>query len=201
MLLDNLWRDAIRYEADKGDGSGSPDEAPIDDGDNPQTEDLQAQIASLQAELKRVNAESAERRIKIREIEEAETARKEAEMSEIERAKAQAQKAEDALKEREAQYRQDRIRYAVEMTATQMQFHDPGDAYKLLNLSDVTVGEDGEVIGAKAALETLAKDKPHLIKNAIPPSDINARNRGTGSPPTTQELADQKRKSGAYVAL
>lgn len=46
------------------------------------------------------------------------------------------------------------------------EWHDPADALRLADLSEVEVDEDGKAHGLKEALKKLAKEKPHLLKVA-----------------------------------
>lgn len=51
------------------------------------------------------------------------------------------------------------------LTANDFSWHDPQDAMRLADLSDVEIEEDGTVVGLKEALKALARAKPHLIKS------------------------------------
>jgi hypothetical protein len=52
------------------------------------------------------------------------------------------------------------------LSANDFTWHDPEDAMRLADLSEVEIEEDGTVVGLKEALKKLAKAKPHLIKKA-----------------------------------
>lgn len=52
------------------------------------------------------------------------------------------------------------------LSANDYTWHDPEDAMRLADLSEVEIEEDGTVVGLKEALKKLAKAKPHLIKKA-----------------------------------
>lgn len=70
--------------------------------------------------------------------------------------------------------------------AAEAQFQDPGDAVRLLDLSDVTVADDGTVDteGIKTALAELAKTKPYLIRDSgpKPPPTFGGGPRKTETP-------------------
>ena len=105
---------------------------------------------------------------------------KDADLSEQERLKKritdmeQAAAAWDAQsKVREMEINEKLLRAEVRVLATTLNFIDPEEAWKLADLAGATFGEDGKIEGIKKPLETLAKDKPYLLKVAD----------GPGSPP------------------
>jgi len=55
------------------------------------------------------------------------------------------------------------IKVAVITEATKRKFIDPGDSYRMIDLSTLTV-EEGDVKGVEEALEALAKEKPYLLQ-------------------------------------
>ncbi len=143
--------------------------------------DVQTEMEQLRAALKKANSEAAERRHKLQEYEEAERKRQEAELSEMEKLR---KRLDESAAEREhlsTALNETRIRHAIEMTAAQMRFHDPADAYALSDLSGVEIDEDGKVSGVDDALKALAKSKPHLIRSAEPTANLNAQNRTNGA--------------------
>jgi hypothetical protein len=153
--------------------------------------DLQADVESLKAALKKANSESAARRKKLEAYEEAERQRQEAELSETEKLN---KKLAEVTAERDGfveQMRTNSIRHAVEMTAATMQFHDPADAYALADLADVDVADDGKVSGVENALKALAKSKPHLVKSANTQADVNATNRTNGASGISSDEANE----------
>lgn len=155
-----------------------------------------AELESLRAALKKANSESAARRIKLEEYEQAERERQEAELSETEKLKKKLAEAQTASERAAEEMRNIRIRHAVEMTAASMQFYDPADAFVLANLSGVAVEEGGAVTGVEDALKALAKSKPHLVKGAERPSDLNTQNRTNGATPISED--DAKRIASVF---
>jgi superfamily II DNA/RNA helicase len=107
----------------------------------------------------------------------------EAQKSELEREREKAQKLEAEL-ERERQARRDQtVKSTIEKAASQAGFVDPEDAVLSLDRS-AFVGEDGDVSERHlaAALEDLAKRKPHLVGAARTPSfDAGVRDSGSGN--------------------
>jgi chromosome segregation ATPase len=136
-----------------------------------QRESEKAALAELKAAKKR-----------LQELEAAEEERANAELSEkqrlekeLEKAQQAAEKAAADLQTREQQFNERLIRAEVRAAAAGMQFANPEDAYHLADLSEVAVGEDGEIKGVKKALDKLVKDKPYLLSTEA--------ERSPGTPP------------------
>jgi len=146
-------------------------------------EEVQAQLEELRKQLSAVNKESAGRRKKIEEIEAAEAKRKQAELSELDQLKAKLAEQEKARLEAEGKASEALIRHAVEMAAATMKFHNPEIAYHLLDLAEVSIGEDGKVAGVEDALKKLIKSNPYLVDNgAAAAVETDAGKRGSGKP-------------------
>ena len=83
-------------------------------------------------------------------------------------------------------------------------WHDPADALAALDMSGVEIGEDGQVSGLKAAIDDVAKRKPHFVKKndkADPPpvaSGDPANGKRKGEP---AETADRKALRNRFPAL
>lgn len=87
--------------------------------------------------------------------------------------------------------------------AAAARFRDPGDAVRFLDLSEVAVTDDGVVdasdIGGK--LEQLAKDKPYLIVEQVPPIPTPAQaGIGVGGESSRQVAPGMDRLRSAYAA-
>ena len=164
-------------------------------GTAPTAEEFQAQLDEMRKQLKAVNAESAGRRKKIEEIEAAEAKRKLAELSELDQLKAKLAVQEKARLEAEGKASEALIRHAVEMAAATMKFHNPEIAYHLLDLAEVSIGEDGKVAGVEDALKKLVKSNPYLVGNGTAPApNTDASARGSGNPdPKAREEELRKR--------
>ena len=124
-----------------------------------------------------------------------------AQMSELEKAQAER---DAAQAERDAALQQatDRlIRSAVVTEAAKLAFTDPGDAFAMVDLGDVTIGEDGEVTGVLEAVKALAQAKPYLIgRRSAPATDAGAgggdRTTDGRLPRLTQEETETAQKMG-----
>jgi vacuolar-type H+-ATPase subunit I/STV1 len=153
-------------------------------------EEALAQLEELRKQLSAVNKESAGRRKKIEEIEAAEAKRKQAELSELEQLKAKLAEQEKARLAAESKANEALIRHAVEMAAATMKFHNPEVAYHLLDLAEVSIGEDGKVAGVEDALKKLVKSNPYLVGNgtaAAPETDASKRGIGKLDPKAHEE--------------
>ena len=166
-----------------------PGEKPA--GDNaPTIESLQAELEEGRAALKKVNNESADRRIKLAAFEKAEEARKLADMTELEKLQAELERERDAHAAAEQGAQQAKITHAVELAAMKANFHNPADAMKFLGDTKFTVTDKGEVDGVADALKALAKDRPYLVKTPTP-TDPDARKQSA----TGNKVADSDQAS------
>jgi hypothetical protein len=152
-------------------------------GTAPTAEEFQAQLDEMRKQLKAVNAESAGRRKKLEEIEAAEAKRKQAELSELDQLKVKLAEQEKARLAAESKADEALIRHAVEMAAATMKFHNPEIAYHLLDLAEVSLGEDGKVAGVEDALKKLIKSNPYLVGTGTAAAvETDADKRGSGKP-------------------
>lgn len=186
-MLKKMGRDALLLFEENQDGG---------EGSGPTVEQLAAQLEQVQKQLKAANAESAQRRRLLDEIEAANKQKADAELTESQKAQKRAEEAEQRIKDLEKQQRDAAIRHAVEITAGKLNFFDPQDAYSLADLTGVTL-VDGKPTGIDAALQSLAKSKPHLVKPSG--GDTNAAARGQQRQPTQNDLVSRKLGSGAYT--
>lgn len=120
------------------------------------------------AEMKKVREEAARTRVKLRELEKAEADRKKAEMSETDRLKAEKEEADKRAAKLEKDLQRERVNSAITAAATTAKFADPTDAHAFIDVSSITILDDGKPDGrsVKAAVDKLAKDKPHLVTPA-----------------------------------
>ena len=201
MLIKN-WRDArMFYQADTGDGEGESNKS---DGGAMSPEQLQAELERTRAALKTANKEAADRRKKLEEIESNEAKRKESELTEVQKAAKRAEVAESDLKTVKERYRTNAIRNEIKLYAQNAGFVDTNDAIALVDMSGVDFDEaTDKVSGAKEAIDALAKAKPHLLKAPERPQAPNINSTGGGAKPpiTPDQLIQNKRQSGDYVAF
>lgn len=87
----------------------------------------------------------------------------EAAKTELEKEKARAEKAEQEKKDALSAANTRLVNAEIKVFAVQAGFVDPADAVALVDRSGIQVDEQGNVTGAKEAVEKLAKAKPHLV--------------------------------------
>jgi len=74
------------------------------------------------------------------------------------------------------------IRAEVKLMASSLGIVSPDAAYKLMDMSDVKIKDDGTVKGVKEALEDLIKENPFLKSQPAAPKKIgSSTNPGSGS--------------------
>lgn len=120
----------------------------------------------MQTEMKKARREAAKYRTSLRKLEEAEEARKKAEMTETERIKAELTEAKAKAAEAEERATETMLRMSVVSAAAKAGFNDPMDAWSMIDVTTLEVGDDGTVTGVEEAVIKLLKDKPYLAKQA-----------------------------------
>lgn len=121
--------------------------------------------------------------------------------SEIEKAQADAAEAQKRAEEAETALKRERINNAF-LLHNSVTWHNPEKALALLDLSEVTISDDGTVVGMDKAIEALAKSDAYLVKTedtpggSLPPSGAPA-----GSGPKGQKQLDREALRKKYPAL
>jgi hypothetical protein len=104
------------------------------------------------AEIKKLREEASQNRARAKELEDR-----------LEAAEAGAGQHSAELEALRAEMHRGEIRAAVLIEAARAGVADPLDAYQLADLSEVSVGEDGQVQGAAQAVADLVAAKPYLV--------------------------------------
>lgn len=137
--------------------------------------------AMLEAEAKALGFENAEA---MRAALKAAREREEAEKSELDKLREAAQRAE-AERQAALQAANERlIRAEVKAVAAELGIVDPDAAYALMDCSEVTVDESGQVQGVAEALKALTEAKPYLVKQqtaSAPRSGADFRDGGAAT--------------------
>ncbi len=124
--------------------------------------------------VKRLRAEAAEYRKRMRELEQAVKQHEEAKLSETERL----QKRLSELEREQATYQRERqertLKYETMLQASRLGIVDPEAAYRLLDLTKIEFEDDGTPKNVEAALKDLLKAKPYLASQQ--PSSIASTN-------------------------
>lgn len=133
-------------------------------GDDKDATSKDAQIARLEAAVKKANKEAEKLRHE-KAAKDAEAAK--ANLSETEKLKAEAAELKAKLAEKDSLHRTAQIAHAVEVAAKDHLFHDPEDAMTKSVTDAIEFDEDGKIDRAsvKKAVAELAKKKPHLVKD------------------------------------
>lgn len=88
------------------------------------------------------------------------------------------------------------IRAEVVAKATTLNFNDPSDAYRMLDLATIKVAEDGKFEGIDEQLKALAEAKPYLLRAQQEQSPTPTPKLGATNPPrggAGQETDAQRR--------
>lgn len=151
-------------------------------------EELAAENARLQSALKAANNESAGRRKRLEELEAAEKQRQEAELSEIDKLNKRLADAEQAKTQATQQAQQTLLRAAFVAEAAKADAQFPEDAFRLADLSGVTVDDSGTVTGVAEAVKAIVENGRLPVKRQRAPS-LDAGAGGSQSPADAKATA------------
>lgn len=178
-------------------GDGSTDDGGDDDGtsgDDDKSKPPAGDVAELKAELERVRSrmKAADRRATEAERKNKEFADKD--KTELERAQSEAAEIKKQHDDAVAALRNTRLENAF-YRDNSVSWNDPGDAFALLDMSNVEIDDDGKVHGMKEAIKSLASKKKYLVKAENDPSteasgsSVNGRRKGEPNKPDRSALA------------
>lgn len=148
---------------------GTPGVGEISTAKLPQSiDEALKEVERLRADLKKVHAESAGHRQKLKTFEDAEAAARAAQMSELEKAQKQAADLQEQQETLAAEVVELRVHQEVARISAKMNFILPPDmlAKLLLNDFDDIEFADGKPTNIEKLLEKLAKSTPDLVKAA-----------------------------------
>lgn len=190
-------------------GDGSDDDPPGDPPADPPKDppkDPPADTFSREY-VEGLRRENAEFRTKNKELKTASDrldALEKEKLSETERLQQERDEAVARATTIEQESRQRVLRADIKLTAAELKFHDPDDAYLYIDPKAIEVDDDGTPKNVKSLLEALVKAKPHLVKTE---SDGGAGPTRTPDPAkrTKNDQVDgiekQLRESGRYSSL
>ena len=138
-------------------------------------EELTTELEKVQAQLKKVNAESAERRVKLSALEKEKESWETKSLSETEKLQAEIKRTQEAHKALQDKLEAERVRTAVITTAIELGFASPEDAFSLTDLSAIEISDDGKVSGFEKSLKALAESGRLAMKD-------QKRSDGLGTP-------------------
>jgi hypothetical protein len=180
---------------DPADPPTDPTDPPTDPpkDDKVDRTELEAVRARMSAADKRAAAAEAELK-KLRDKDKSET---ELAQQEAKAAKAEAEAAREEL-------RKQRIANAF-LSDNTHEWHNPTRALALADLSEVTIKEDGTVVGLKAALDKLAKSDSYLLKSKEDESKDPKDGKPSGDPKDgkkpKESTADKDRLAARFPVL
>jgi hypothetical protein len=76
------------------------------------------------------------------------------------------------------------------LTASNVKWVDPEAALRLVDMTDVTIGDDGKVEGLEAALQKLAEKKPYLVEKADEKNKNKGRQSGSSEEDSDEDDED-----------
>lgn len=151
-------------------------------------ESLKAQLESANKRIGELNKESEKHRKQADEWQKAKQAEEDAKLSETDKLRKQLDEASKATAAA-IKTANDRLIMA-EIKSKSTKFIDPDVTLALVDKSKITIKDDGTVDGVDAALEELAKAKPHLLKTPQG-SKTGVTNPGSGA--NLNETIQQKK--------
>ena len=143
-------------------------------------EELVKEVEGAREQLKKVNSESAGRRKKLETLEKEKTDLAKEQLSESEKLQAEMKTLKTDHQALQASLNAERVRTAVLAKATELGFATPGDAYSLIDLSQVET-TDGKVFGFDESLEALAKSGRLTMTD-----EDHRQSDGLGTPPSSK---------------
>ncbi|NOZ27971.1 MAG: hypothetical protein GXP39_07965 [Chloroflexi bacterium] len=133
------------------------------EGQGPEAEGQEPEAQTFDAEyVRKLRAEAAQYRKRLRELERTLEEKEEAELSEQERLQRRVAEYEARLAELERERQERTLQYEVKLRASQMGIVDPDAAWRLLDLASIEFDEDGTPLNVDQALQELVKAKPYL---------------------------------------
>ena len=115
------------------------------------------------AYVRKLRAEAAEYRKRLRELERALKQHEEEKLSETERLRLRLAELEKELGEREVRMREHTLRYETMLRARELGIVDPEAAYRLLDLAEVEYDETGRPTNLERLLRELVRKRPYLV--------------------------------------
>jgi len=120
--------------------------------------------------------------------EELEAEKKKESLSELERLKLEKEESDQKLIEATNRSNQFLIQSKVVSIASKLKIRDPEAAYILMNKDDISIDDNGKVLGIENSLKALIKEKPYLLdsgndsNNQDPQSGGDDQNAGSNKP-------------------
>lgn len=192
--------DAGDAGAPAGTAGTDPVTPPVDGDDKDKTGDAGKDPAEIDKALERMRAadrakSAAEQALALAQAQLREYEDKD--KTELQKAQRDAQEAAARAEAAEASLKKERINNAFLLNNT-VAWHNPQTALNLLDLSDVTISEDGTVKGIDKAIEALQKSDPYLVK---PKDDTKGDDLGPSGSQVGSGSKDGKGKTSREALL
>jgi hypothetical protein len=199
---------------------GSDDDPKASDGDpkaaDPKTDDEPFDKDRALATIRKLRENEKATKTQLKELEDLRAKVKAAEdkdKSDVEKLAGTARETADKLTAAERRAADLSLQLTVERAAGKLGFHDPDDAYRLIDRKAVELDDDGDPKNVEALLKDLAKAKPHLVKGddgdgkkpAPAQKGTPTTPKPNGKAPTRDELVNEKyeklKASGNYPRM
>lgn len=205
---------------DDGDDTGGDED---DDDEDDDSDDDEDEDDKSKNRIKELSDENAKWRVKYRKRGER-IAQLESEVAELKKGKPKSKKDEDEddaggddSESNELKAENEKLKQRLLTQTLRQEFQDltsgskalakfknPKTAFRLLDLDDVEVDEDGDVIGLDKAIKALVKSDPYLLDKSEDEDDEDERPRRTGTPPRRRKATgnpDREKLLKKYPAL
>lgn len=178
-------------DANPGQAPDVSGQGPQVSGQGPQPEpdvEGQAPAADEPVEIKRLRAEAADYRKKLRALEQEVKRRDDEKLSETERLQARLAELEQERTTYQTERQERILRYETMLAASKLGIIDPEAAYKLLDVSQIEFDDDGAPKNLERCLHALLEAKPYLAAAGHASPTNPARERGAGEDAFTAAL-------------
>ena len=142
--------------------------------------------------VKRLRAEAASYRTKLKELEQKVQEHETAKLSEAEKLQKRLAELERQQAEHERERQERTLKYETMLTASKLGIVDPEAAYKLLDLASIEFEEDGTPRNIEKALRELIAKRPYLAGGAAGLATNPARSAVNPTVFTRSQLRDPK---------
>lgn len=146
--------------------------------------------------VKKLRAEAAEYRKRLRELEQTVKQHEEAKLSETERLQKRLAELEREQLSWQRERQEHTLKYETMLTASRLGIVDPEAAYRLIDLAALEFDEDGKPVNLEQALKDLLKAKPYLAGQQQTVTAGSPTNPATGQQRagtfTTSQIADRR---------
>ena len=177
-------------------GDGEDGEGDGNEGKDPRVKELSDEAARRRVENKALKTQLEEALKQLKSYDDKDK-------SEVDKATARVTELEALVAQQEESLQQERIHTAF-LASNKYTWHNSERAMSLVDLSEVTIDDDGAVSGLDKALEKLAKSDPYLIKSSEDggspkggPTGTPAGSGGKGE----KGAADREKLLAKYPAL